>query len=282
MSTFFNKWLTFIDLQTLITQGDYIELPGHGYNLTSNELVIKTNVADIIDVDPSAPGFAALADNQWVTEEKLVASPPAQAPPTPPTSSVVVFQAPTYVRAIWSGATSDGTIAGFNVYIDGTFLHLQPMTAPGGIDPNNAAYISGGVNGIPTFIHGSSYYIEVETVDNLGQVSTKYGFWIETSLYTIETRVADGNVDALRCTNAEDVVLHTQEECPGGVTWQSSTNLGVTWIAIGTTPLELTIATPVVDTWYRLVVDVSCATDWNGDGILETVIGTYGINVKTC
>ena len=66
-----NKWITFQDHPQLLTEG-FTEKSGHGYNLSSNELVIKSQAEAIWNLNTTHADWISLAANQWVARWRMI------------------------------------------------------------------------------------------------------------------------------------------------------------------------------------------------------------------
>ena len=66
-----NKFIVFSDNADLLLES-FVENPGHGYNLTSNEMVTKAEAEAIWDLNTAHADWTALAANQWVARWRMI------------------------------------------------------------------------------------------------------------------------------------------------------------------------------------------------------------------
>ena len=65
-----NKFIKFSDVTQLQSEG-FVQRPNHGYNLSSNQLMTKTEVNAVWAIDATYAPFAELASNQWVARWRM-------------------------------------------------------------------------------------------------------------------------------------------------------------------------------------------------------------------
>ena len=65
-----DKFIKFSDATALQSEG-FVQKPNHGYNLSSNELMTKTEVAAVWALDTSGSQWTSLASNQWVARWRM-------------------------------------------------------------------------------------------------------------------------------------------------------------------------------------------------------------------